>query len=431
MTASTIRSSVVGLLLIGSGGLGLAAGYLLARELPDRERSTAQHAEGEPGGAGQRTSSGIRVAPRRSAPDELMEELGALGYAESYETISEVPGVSSYDPERAYPGSNLIVSAHAPVAILADMQGEALHEWRFEYGDIPGAKSDVRGTFRRAHVLDDGGLLAVFDYHALIRLDRDSNLLWSLVGGFHHDLEVVADGSIFVLDQESRIVPRFNEERPTFENYITQVSADGEVLERWSILEAFERSRYAPFLRKAAAGGDNFHTNTLEVFDGSRAHLSPLFAEGHALVSVWGLDVIAIIDLERNEVLWAMSGMWHRQHQPVLLEDGNILLFDNMGADPWSKVIEFEPFTRNVVWSFEGDAENDFYSQLLGSCQRLPNGNTLITESFRATAFEVDRAGETVWRYVSPYRFDRETDDLPVLMEVVRLPPASELGWLE
>jgi hypothetical protein len=34
--------------------------------------------------------------------------------------------------------------------------------------------------------------------------------------------------------------------------------------------------------------------------------------------------------------------------------------------------------------------------------QRLPNGNTLITESMAGHAIEVNERGETVWRYSNP-----------------------------
>ena len=429
MARPSPRTALGALLLLGAG---LGAGLLAARAWPRASGAPVPEARGETADdAGARRGGGIRVSPRRRPPDDVMEQLGALGYAESYEAVSEVPGVSQYSPARSYAGVNLIVSGHAPTAVLADMEGRHLHEWTYPCHDLPGVEHGFRGKFRRAHLLEEGGLLAIFDNTALIRLDAESNLLWSVMGGFHHDLEVTADGAIFVLDQEPRIVPGFHETKPTVENFITEVSLEGQVLERWSLLEAFERSDYRSFLEKAAAGGDNFHTNTLEILDGSLAHLSPLFAAGHALISVWGLDVIAIVDLEENRVIWALSGMWHRQHQPVLLENGNVLLFDNMGHGEWSKVIELEPFTQRIVWAYEGDLENDFYSRLLGSCQRLPNGNTLITESLRATAFEVTPEGETVWRFVSPYRFDRETEDLPVLMEVVRLGSETPLDWLD
>jgi hypothetical protein len=39
----------------------------------------------------------------------------------------------------------------------------------------------------------------------------------------------------------------------------------------------------------------------------------------------------------------------------------------------------------------------------MGNAQRLPNGNTLITESAFGRFFEVTREGEIVWEYVNPF----------------------------
>jgi len=44
-----------------------------------------------------------------------------------------------------------------------------------------------------------------------------------------------------------------------------------------------------------------------------------------------------------------------------------------------------------------------FYSPFISSAQRLPNGNTLITEGSDGRIFEVTREHETVWEYISPY----------------------------
>ncbi len=377
----------------------------------------------------------------RHSEDAITENLGDLGYGQSYGVGADEWGVVDYDEARASDGWNLIVSAHEPAALLADMQGEVVHEWTFPFDDIPKpAGFEQRAAFgtryfRRAALLDGGALLALYDGAALIKLDKDSRLEWSLLGGYHHDLDVAADGSIWVLTHEAHVVPRLHETAKVKEDFVTRVSADGEVLGKWSLLEAFENSAYAPLLTSVnpeQRSGDIFHTNTITMFDGSLAHHSPLFAEGNALVSVWGLDTVAIVDLGANEVVWALTGLWHRQHEPIVLENGNLLVFDNMGANERSSVIEIEPFTQRIAWSFVGDDENDFYSALCGTSARLANGNTLITESLSGRAFEVAPDGEVVWRYLSPFRVEQNgKDGVAVLMEVVRLPQSLPLDWLD
>jgi hypothetical protein len=58
------------------------------------------------------------------------------------------------------------------------------------------------------------------------------------------------------------------------------------------------------------------------------------------------------------------------------LTNGHLLIFNN--GIKRSSVLELDPIANRVVWKYEDDT---FYSRMRGSVQRLPNGNTLITES--------------------------------------------------
>ena len=49
--------------------------------------------------------------------------------------------------------------------------------------------------------------------------------------------------------------------------------------------------------------------------------------------------------------------------------------------------MEFNPATNEIVWSYDGSDDKNFYSKLRSAQQRLPNGNTLITESDRGRLF--------------------------------------------
>jgi hypothetical protein len=63
-------------------------------------------------------------------------------------------------------------------------------------------------------------------------------------------------------------------------------------------------------------------------------------------------------------------------------------------------VLEFDPITLDIVWQY-GDAtgEQSFYSQLISSAQRLPNGNTLITIGQSGRIIEVTPSKRIVWEY--------------------------------
>jgi hypothetical protein len=61
--------------------------------------------------------------------------------------------------------------------------------------------------------------------------------------------------------------------------------------------------------------------------------------------------------------------------------------------------------TVEKVWeySIQGVEGYRFFSHYVSAAQRLPNGNTLITEGADGRLFEVTAEGEIVWEYVSPY----------------------------
>jgi len=93
-----------------------------------------------------------------------------------------------------------------------------------------------------------------------------------------------------------------------------------------------------------------------------------------------------------------------------LLSNGNILIFENdvrSDRGNYSRVFELNPKTEKIVWEYKADPPEKFYSGNMGSAQRLPNGNTLITESTKGHIFEVTRDGEIVWEFYNP-KFNKE-----------------------
>ena len=78
----------------------------------------------------------------------------------------------------------------------------------------------------------------------------------------------------------------------------------------------------------------------------------------------------------------------------------------------YSRILEFDPVTLKIVWQYTPreagflvplDASR-FYSPFISSAQRLPNGNTLITEGSDGRVFEVTAEHEIVWEYICPYK---------------------------
>ena len=110
----------------------------------------------------------------------------------------------------------------------------------------------------------------------------------------------------------------------------------------------------------------------------------------------------------------------HHTHwiEPGLPGTGNILIYNNGIGRGYSTVDEIVPPVdaagnysiasgaaygpTSALWTYTGTPPASFYSAEISGAQRLPNGNTLITEGIKGNLFEVTSAGETVWRYVNP-----------------------------
>ena len=383
--------------------------------------------------------SGRWSRARESAQDELDEEsyskLMALGYLQGYYPAPEMMNVTINKKEHTYSGLNFYLSGHAPEALLIDMRGNIIHRWHYKNAEDvwPNMQKNKKGSFwRRAYLYENGDVLAIYEGIGLIKIDKDSQLVWSYSDQKkpHHDLEVAEDGNIYILTRERNKKPRINN-RPILEDFVTILNPEGRVKKHISLLVLLENSPYARLLNERmkkhrGSGGDIFHTNTIELFNGKLAETSPLFRKGNVMVSMLYLNSIFIIDIEDEKMVWALgSGMWERQHQPTLLGNGNILIFDNHFTGNSSQLIEFEPFSQEIVWYYRGNDKEKFFSRTCGSNQRLPNGNTLITETDFGRVFEVTRDKEIVWEFISPYRAGEQNELIATIPEMIRVDPRS------
>ena len=364
-----------------------------------------------------------------------LEEMGTLPYMGGSTEAPEISNITVYDPEATYDGLNVYTSGHAPEAFLMDMEGNVLHKWAYAVEDVwPEVPRTIHSTFwRRIYPYPNGDLLAIFEGIGMLKLDKDSNLLWAYHGGTHHEAWVADDGDIYVLTRKGQIIERINPTKPVLPDAITVLSPDGEVKKQVPVLEAFERSNYRRLLMDIKRQGDLFHTNSVYVFDGSLEHLSPHFKKGNVLTSLYKLDVVAIVDMDTGQVVWAHSGrpeQWVKQHHPRALENGNILVFDNQGRDGKSRVVEFDVKTGKFVWQYPGDSGAELYSKTCGTSDRLPNGNTLITESDNGRALEIAPDKTIVWEFYNPHRAGENNELIATLFELRRV-DRDYVEWLD
>jgi hypothetical protein len=330
--------------------------------------------------------------------------------------------VIRHDAE-AWQGLNLFVHTGVQGATLVDMDGQVVHEWRLRFGEAwdtaPQVKSYAEEDraywadkiyWRRVHLYPNGDLLVIFESpyrtpygFGLAKLDKYSNVLWKLSENAHHDTAIGPDGEIYVLTQTInergyRGLAGINP--PFIEDMLTILSANGEKRKAISIVSAFLESEYAPMLEALNQDllGDVMHTNVVQYVDRATAALFPFAEEGQLLISMREMNTIALLDPKAERIVWADTGMWRRQHEPQLLDNGRILLFDNQGhrgRGGVTRVIEYDPLTGAIAWSYAGTDEEPLISRVYGSQQRLANGNTLIVESNNGRAVGPDRSRQS------------------------------------
>lgn len=369
--------------------------------------------------------------------------LEGLGYLGGVQAPASETGVVVHDVELTQPGVNLYNSGHSAEAILMASDGSVRHRWSRSFREVFGSSRQElesrRGsqTWRRIHMYPNGDLLVIFEGIGIAKLDRNSKVLWARPNNAHHDLEVAEDGRIYLLSRRAGVLTDIHKRNPILEDFVLILDADGNEVERFSLVKAWKKSSYAHYPLRKKEGGDIFHTNTLELLDGRNAERHPAFREGNVLVSMRNTNWLAVLNTETGVFDWLAdprqnvpkNTRWSKQHQPTLLPEGSMLLFDNRSSSTGSRVIEFDPFHFVLKWEHSEPLPGAFFSASCGSAMRLPNGNTLITETDAGRAFEVTAEGKEVWRYVSPHRVGVHKEMVARLFEVLRI-PESEVGWL-
>jgi hypothetical protein len=370
---------------------------------------------------------------------EDIEALEALGYMGEFENENPPPklirGTTKYIKDKSFSGLNLYTSGHEPIALLMDMEGETLHSWKVDdfkaiYSNAP--RTRVIRFFRRVHLYPNGDLLVLLEPYGMVKLDKDSNILWVNKGHLHHDFQVLDNGNIWALGRTYHVIPRVHEKTPVLEDSMVLLSPEGKEIRQFSLLEAFEKSEGFEKIWKERRKptGDIFHTNTLEVLDGRVADKHPAFAKGNLLTSMRYLNAVAVVDSETKTVIWAFTEGLGRQHDPKILPNGNMLIFNNRVREEQSQVIEYNVETMEPVWDFEGTQEQPFFTAACGASERLENGNTLITESNNGRGFEITPDGEIVWEFINPGRNHQNPKIITSLLEVIRIQPEYVESWL-
>ena len=316
---------------------------------------------------------------------------------------------------------------------LVDAQGRINREWRMPPElDADLVKSSDRlmpGVFKvidGAHLYPNGDVVFTVDYYGVAKVDRCSRKIWSLPGEYHHSLSIDRNGDLWIPFREFQRSGGASKawiSGPFHNESVARISPDGERRELFSLVDAAIDARFegliaegSPDVSKTVAS-DITHLNDADIVTAEFAAANPPLREGDIMVSMRTLDAIAVIDRQTRRFKFALSGMTLRQHDPDALANGNIVVLDNRTRKSqhnglhylpqgqsfgWSRIVEINPRTQEIAWSWEGAKDRPFFSSIQGKIEPQPNGNILVAEPEGGRAFEIDRAtGEIVWQFAN------------------------------
>ena len=320
-------------------------------------------------------------------------------------------GLRALDAARASAGFTLFApSTGDGMVYLIDLNGKIVHTWRMPYPPGLYGYLTESGTLFYNGKIANATFLGKSPFKGGVALEADWNgrVLWEVrQPNHHHDGRLLKNGNVLFLcatELPGDIAGRVRGGRPGTEvngkiwaDYLLEVTKDGQTVWEWRAWEHLDPAEY-PITAVQDDRAEWTHGNGIVEL-----------ADGNLLASFRNISTIVKIDRKSGAVVWKLGAPpLAGQHAPALLPNGNILIFDNGPhrldqTFPFSRVIEVNPATNEIVWKYQEAFPPNFYSPRISNAQRLPNGNTLINEGSFGRFFEVTPGGEVVWEYVNPY----------------------------
>lgn len=306
--------------------------------------------------------------------------------------------------------------------------------------------------FDKTELIEDPGTAPRF----LARQHHDYQRQGSSTGYYAPGAQPLStSGNTLILTHENVYQPAVTDKRLLDDKFI-EVTWDGKIIWEWRASEHFDELGFDetaknvlfrdPSSVPAGGGmGDWLHINSMSTLGPNKWYDAgdERFHPDNIIWDSRNANILAIISKQTGKVVWRIGpdfneteatrklgwiiGQHHLHMVPKGLPgEGNLLVFDNGGwagygqvngtslrgvkneHRDYSRVLEFDPTTLEIKWQYTGAEAGyadlfRFYSPYISAAQRLPNGNTMITEGSDGRIFEVTPDHRIVWEYVNPY----------------------------
>jgi len=400
VAAQVFRLSTLALMAVAGFGWGMAATRNNAFPVP------------------QITWLGQTVRELLGESDDLLHRTGVV----------DEKAVAAPLPDAVAPGLLLVAGSmdgtrNSFVRVI-DRAGAVVHEWDAGWSRVwpdPGSAFDGAALPNEAglyihglDVLPDGGFVANFEHLSTFRMDACGEVVWKLPNFGHHAVHVTDTGAIWAT-AETQITEgptgHPNIRAPFRDWTLQRIGDDGEVEREIGVVEVLEANGLTGLLHLAnvsngstAVSGDTLHLNDVDVFP--RGWASDTFAPGDIMISLRNINAILVFDPETLALKFLSQGRVLRHHDPDFLPDGTISVFDNHNLEPdigpaegRSRIVELSVPDGAATTVLGAEGAPAFYTAIMGTHQRLQNGNILVNSSGQGRVLEFTPEGELAWRW--------------------------------
>ena len=297
---------------------------------------------------------------------------------------------------------------------------------------------DIRFTF--THFLPNGNVIG-FEPNKGYEIDLNGNRIFETPDGYslHHDFIKTSKSTYFLISAtiEDQYCPEecnemLPDEIPWQGDTFREFDQDGNEIWSWNTFDYFDSTEYNPYYVQTYNGNyemDWTHSNSV-FFDENTESV---------FISVRNLSWITKIDYASKDLIWNLGQTdfmneiyfdvdlnFSQQHSVQVLNNGNLLFFDNHRylTPELSRCMELSydesDYSVEIVW--EHQLPENMFAGSRGECDRLENGNTLITAGRSGHILEVTPDHEIAWHlefdngeiFTSSYRSERITNLYPI-----------------
>jgi hypothetical protein len=340
------------------------------------------------------------------------------------------PGKTKFEVKKNYIDSNYILLStfdpqrnRAVVKLLRLYDQKIIYQWKPDFDNLEDMivgkslywQHPTKNNMRIIHplLLTDGSIVFNMEMSPLIKINKDSKIVWTSNGSFHHSLEQDAQGNIWApsLIEHSKFLRHV---LPGLKDHaITEISPDGKMLLQKSVAEILDENGYRGLLLGGAYETDLLHLNDVQ----PALTTTKYWNKNDLLISVKNKSTVFLYRPSTNKIIWLKTGPWLNQHDPDFIDSTRIGIFGNdvvrSSSEGFTDAVSMETSTNGnnheYIYDFKTNTVdtpyNEFFkkakitTQTEGQSDILSNGDLFVEETNNNRLLRGNKT-EIIWQYV-------------------------------